>query len=287
MSFVTRIAPTPSGYLHRGNAYNFLLVWLLARTHNGTIVLRIDDLDKGRFRAHFLESIFYDLHWMGIDWDKGPTSIEDAQAFSQHRRLALYQQYLETVRSHPELFGCTCTRKMIAQASKDGQYPGTCRQMEAESGKVWRLWTAGKWGRVNNQKEPLSSSVVLCNRQGIPSYMFACVVDDWNHGVDVIVRGEDLYPASVTQSYLRQVMGIPKEPYHIHHSLLFDEAGRKLSKSTSSTSLSALREEGMTKQLLYQEFANWRGWKSTPTDTASLFDIFQQEDVLGSAPPFA
>ena len=286
MSFVTRIAPTPSGHLHRGNAYNFLLVWLLARTHDGTIVLRIDDLDKGRFRAHFLESIFYDLHWMGIDWDKGPTSIDDAQAFSQHRRMALYQEHLDAIRSNPDLFGCTCTRKMIAQASKDGRYPGTCRNMVAEAGKVWRLWTAGKFGAVNNQKESLSNSVVLCNRQGTPSYMFACVVDDWKHDVDVIVRGEDLYPASVTQSYLRKVMGIPKEPYHIHHPLLLDETGRKLSKSTKSVSLSALREEGMTKLLLFQEFAKWRGWKSIPIDTSSLLEIFQQEDILGAAPPF-
>ena len=282
MSFVTRIAPTPSGYLHKGNAYNFLLVWLLARRHNGTIVLRIDDLDKGRYRPHFLESIFYDLQWMGIDWDKGPTSMENAQKYSQHLRIELYKEYLDLIRSHPDLFGCTCTRKMIAQASKDGQYPGTCRQREVADEKVWRLWTKGQWGIVNNQKEPLSSSVVLCNRQGVPSYMFACVIDDYLHDIDVIVRGDDLYQSSVTQSYLRRIVGIQKEPYHIHHSLLIGEDGRKLSKSTSSISLSALREEGMTKKTLYQGFAKWRGWQSVPTDTESLMDIFQHEDVLGT-----
>ena len=282
MSFVTRIAPTPSGHLHRGNAYNFLLVWLVSRTHNGSIVLRIDDLDKGRYRPHFLESIFHDLQWMGIDWDKGPTSIDDAEEFSQHRRMDLYQKHLESLRSHPEIFGCSCTRKMIAQASTDGQYPGTCKGKEVSDGKVWRLWTKGEWGIVNNRKESLSSSVVLCNRQGIPSYMFACVIDDWLHDVDVIVRGNDLYQSSVTQSYLRSILGITREPFHIHHSLLVDKDGRKLSKSTSSLSLSALRDEGLTRVHLYRDFAKWRGWERVPTDIASLLDIFQNEDVFGA-----
>ena len=286
MSFVTRIAPTPSGYLHKGNAYNFLLVWLLARAHNGTIVLRIDDLDKGRYRPRFLESIFFDLAWMGIDWDIGPSSMEDAQKFGQYSRMDRYKDFLDKVRGHSQIFGCTCTRKMIARASPDGQYPGTCRGQKLEEGKVWRLWTKGAWGTVNEQKKQLSSSsVVLCNRQGIPSYMFACVIDDLMHEVDVIVRGADLYDASVTQSHLRRILGIQREPVHIHHPLLLDEKGNKLSKSTGSVSLSALREQGMTKTSLYQGFARWRGWKTNPTDPKSLLDIFRLEDALGVAPP--
>ena len=285
MKFVTRIAPTPSGYLHKGNAYNFLLVWLLSRVHNGSIVLRIDDLDKGRYRPRFLESIFFDLDWMGIDWDVGPTSMADAHRFGQYSRMELYEEALERVRSHRQLFGCTCTRKMIARASTDGHYPGTCRNQKVSVDKVWRLWTKEEWGFVNRKKEALSSSsVILRNRQGVPSYMFACVLDDWTHDVDVIVRGEDLYEASVTQSYLRRILDIPKEPYHIHHALLLDEEGRKLSKSTSSISLSALREQGMTIRELYLGFATWRGWKSVPTNTASLMDIFQNEDLLGTSP---
>ena len=282
MSFVTRIAPTPSGYLHRGNAYNFLLVWLLARTHSGKIVLRIDDLDKGRYRPRFLESIFFDLDWMGIDWDVGPSSMKDAHTFGQYGRMESYKDSLAQVRSNPLIFGCTCTRKIIRRASPNGQYPGTCRHREVSEDNIWRIWTKGEWAVLNSEKKFLeNSSVVLRNRKGIPSYMFACVVDDWIHEVDVIVRGEDLYEASVTQSYLRRILGIQKEPIHIHHPLLLDENGRKLSKSTKSVSLSALREDGMTKSLLYQGFAQWRGWKSIPTDTSSLLDIFQHEDALG------
>ena len=111
--------------------------------------------------------------------------------------------------------------------------------------------------------------------------MFACVVDDFLYDVDVVVRGEDLYQSSVIQSYLRRLLGISKEPSHIHHPLILDKKGKKLSKSTASVSLSALREGGMDKALLYSGFAQWRGWKSIPSDVRSLLDIFRHEDPLG------
>ena len=281
MSFVTRIAPTPSGYLHRGNAYNFLLTWLLARAHGGKIVLRIDDLDKGRTRSHYIESIFLDLAWMGIDWDFGPTSLLDVEAFSQYQRMQLYKDTLDSISSHVDVFGCTCTRKIVAQTSKDGQYPGTCRENTACDGKIWRLWTKNQQGCINGEYMKIdSSAVVLRNRLGLPSYMFACVVDDTHYDVDLIVRGSDLYASSIEQSYVREVLSIQKKPQHIHHSLILDKHGKKLSKSTKSLPLSALRADGMSIHQIYSDFAQWRGWKHKPQDMDSLLDLFQREDPL-------
>ena len=88
----TRIAPTPSGYLHPGNAWSFLLTWLLARRDGGSIHLRIDDMDTARFRPEYIEDIFASLEWLGLDWDTGPRSLTEIQStHSQHLRLERYR----------------------------------------------------------------------------------------------------------------------------------------------------------------------------------------------------
>ena len=96
----TRIAPTPSGLLHEGNGISFLLTYALARAYEGQILLRIDDLDAERMRLAYLDDIFRTLDWLGIEWDEGPSSVADFQQnWSQHHRLDLYQNALDTLKN--------------------------------------------------------------------------------------------------------------------------------------------------------------------------------------------
>lgn len=277
MTIVTRIAPTPSGYLHRGNAYNFLLIWLLTRTYGGKIWLRIDDLDLGRLRPRFVEGIFSDLSWMGIDWDFGPMVVDDVPVFSQHSRLDMYQNALETLRDHPDVFGCSCSRKMIKMTGST-TYPGTCCGQTVSENNIWRISMKGETVLNGEYMQLQDSYISLRSAQGVPSYHLACVVDDIFHGVNVIIRGSDLFSSSLSQSYLRTILGIVDQPYHLHHGLLLDEQGKKLSKSTGSLPISFMRESGEQVCSLYASFAKWRGWKHSPQSLEELMEGFREED---------
>jgi glutamyl-tRNA synthetase len=155
----TRIAPTPSGFLHAGNAWSFMLAWLCARSRGGFVALRIDDLDSDRLRPEYLEDIFASLAWLGLDWDAGPRDARDFQShFSQSHRLADYRAALETLRAdkvdedggrtegsvasgsiaqRPRIYPCACSREQVrrdsAAAGMPGIYAGICR----EAGLDW------------------------------------------------------------------------------------------------------------------------------------------------------
>jgi glutamyl-tRNA synthetase len=110
----TRIAPTPSGFLHAGNAVNFLITHELARAARGTLLLRIDDLDAERARPEYLDDIFRSLEWLGIDWDEGPTGPEDfLRNWSQRSRIERYSELLLGLRKGGHLYACECSRKAV------------------------------------------------------------------------------------------------------------------------------------------------------------------------------
>ncbi len=110
----TRLAPTPSGFLHVGNALNFLLTEALAKRAGGTILLRIDDLDAERVRPEYVQDIFDSLHWLDISWQEGPRNpAELADRWSQHLRLARYHTLLGQLRELGALYACDCTRQTV------------------------------------------------------------------------------------------------------------------------------------------------------------------------------
>ena len=120
----SRFAPTPSGYLHIGNGFNFVLTWLHARTRGGNILLRIDDLDKGRVRPEYVEDVFRTLDWLGLDWDEGPFGPSDLERkWSQHLRLDRYRSAIDELAFREIAFACALSRVQIIQS---GGYPGVC-----------------------------------------------------------------------------------------------------------------------------------------------------------------
>ena len=238
-----RIAPTPSGPIHLGNAYNFILTWWWARLKRGQLFLRIDDADYGRARQNHLEDIFASLEWLGIDIDQGPSdSVDFEQNFSQIKKRAYYFDQLK----YFPTFVCECSRSHIKHLSPSGAYPGTCYSKNL----AWRPGRAIRWrgDKHNTSLNDTLKDVVLWRKDDMPAYQLTSVIDDRDLDIDFIVRGEDLRPSEKIQTLLAQTLGWPF-PEVIYHPLLKDAKGRKLSKSSSSSndnSLKTWRENGQT-----------------------------------------
>ncbi|MEX1099989.1 MAG: glutamate--tRNA ligase family protein [Bacteriovoracaceae bacterium] len=254
---VSRLAPTPSGYLHLGNAYNFILTWWIVKSLNGKLYLRIDDADQARTRPEFLEDIFETLDWLGLDYDFGP---QDSRDFLKNYSQGLKTEtYFKTAMSAKGAFACECSRKQILAASADGIYKGVCapKKLAFQRGQCsLRLKTGGGPavkvdGRAIDVNQVMGD-FVLWRKDDIPSYQLTSVVDDKEMGTSLIVRGQDLLESSAAQIYLSEKLGWSHlgQCQFIHHPLLLDEKGEKYSKSQlqagpSNIHLKTMRQEGL------------------------------------------
>ncbi len=242
-----RIAPTPSGFLHLGNGVNFLLNWQEARkSPGGKLLLRIDDLDAERKRPEFVEDIFETLDWLGIDWDEGPKSAEDFEKnWSQQHRLSLYFNALQILREQDLLFGCRKSRADLAPFF--GKYPPEFRHQNLsldEPDVAWRIKTPTDF--------PLPDFVVR-RRDGVPAYQIASVCDDVFFKITKIIRGEDLLQSSLAQRFIAEKLGWDDflKIEILHHPLVKNEVGEKLSKSAGAGSLRAMRMAGESPQVVF------------------------------------
>ncbi|HKP97401.1 MAG TPA: glutamate--tRNA ligase family protein [Fibrobacteria bacterium] len=291
----TRIAPTPSGLVHAGNAWSFLLTWLLARSRGGSIHLRIDDLDAARLREEYVGDVFASLVWLGLDWDSGPRSVPEALGpFSQRARLDRYRAALQVLAAQetadgPLVYPCACSREKVKRdalaAGRPGIYPGTCRRaglaFDRSSAVPGREAGADSFPLRIRVPEDAAFSVagaepgavatlspgkdmgdfVIWQRDGEPAYQLASLVDDEEYGIDLVVRGRDLLPSTGAQAYLASRLGYPgfARARFLHHALLVDAPGGKLSKSEGADSLRALRERLPGPGPLLRRFADFLG----------------------------
>lgn len=268
----TRIAPTPSGYLHIGNAYSFLLTEEIVHRANGSLRLRIDDLDTPRVRWEYVEDIFESLAWLGIQLGEGPRDAgKQATDYSQQSRLPAYNELLERLAGTGLVFACECSRKDLQQHSEDGQYTGTCMEKNIPlntPGSAWRILTPpgsmiyfedGIKGHQTLALRKTQRHFIIRRRDGLPAYQVASLCDDMSYGINTIVRGEDLLTSTGAQLYLAQVLGLEsfRKTQFYHHPLLTDAAGEKLSKSAGSTSLRAVRELGVSGSSVRQGAEDW------------------------------
>jgi glutamyl-Q tRNA(Asp) synthetase len=260
---VTRFAPSPTGLLHLGHAY----AAITAHESGDDFLLRIEDIDKGRSRDKFIQSIFYDLKWLGLSWDE--------PSLRQSTRMGAYAEALAGLKAHGLVYPCFCTRAEIAteiarageaQHGPDGPiYPGTCRTLppadaraRVESGEnhALRLDIA----KASVQAGPLSfneqghrypvdpfrfGDIVIARKDMPTSYHLAVVVDDAFQNVSLVTRGEDLLSATHIQRLLQALLKLP-EPRYAHHPLVLDETGKKFSKRDGAVSLESLRLAGAT-----------------------------------------
>lgn len=260
-----RLAPSPTGVLHLGNARSFLLAWLDVRSRGGELLLRIEDLDGPRVRAGAEAEALYDLRWLGLDWDGEPVR--------QSERGFLYDAALARLAAEGLAYPCTCTRRdvdLAASAPHAGDegalYPGTCvgrwtdaAVAEAATGRApcWRFRApeAGDprgivvfedrvRGVVRYDAAAELGDFVIRKRDGEAAYQLAVVVDDAAQAVTEVVRGDDLLPSAARQLLLFRALGADA-PRYAHLPLVIGEDGRRLAKRHGDTSLRRFREEGV------------------------------------------
>lgn len=263
----TRFAPTPSGYLHLGNAFSFILTWLIARKNQGKILLRIDDLDNERSRPEYIQDIFESLLWLELDYDEGPQNVLDfAENYSQKLRLPRYQLALEKLQNSNLVYACVCSRKQIQKASFEGIYPNTCREASlslATSQSAWRIQVSDNQlitffdlqkGKTKIDLKKGMGDFIIKRKDDIPAYQLVSLVDDMDFGVNFIVRGLDLWTSSAAQVFLAEKIQLSDFQYvtFYHHPLLKNFEGIKLSKSAGDLSLQSLRNQGLKPLFMYQ-----------------------------------
>ena len=240
-----RLAPTPSGLLHLGNALNFTLNWLAAKavetdlsSSAAALLLRIDDLDTDRKRPAYEQDLFETLDWLKLDWD-GP-------AIYQSDRLSSYFEVLDRLRASDLLFACQKSRKDLEPFG--GGYPTEFREQNLSldaSDVAWRIKTPPGFALPD---------FVVRRRDGIPAYQVASFADDLNLGMTHIIRGADLVDSTAAQRYLATVLSEDKflKIKFLHHPLILGETGEKLSKSAGSAALSAWRQAHKGPEKVFQ-----------------------------------
>jgi len=287
----TRIAPTPSGYLHLGNVLSMLITTAIARQQNIPILLRIDDLDQLRAKKKYIEDIFTTLRFLEIPWDEGPANAKDFQKnWSQRIRLPQYMEHLNILQKKGMLFACDCSRKKVARSSRDLSYPGICLNKNLDFKEVEQNWRIKlPMGELADMKQldgkvissklpPALQYFVIKKKDGLPAYQLTSVIDDIHFGIDTIIRGKDLYGSTVAQLILSKKLGNNQfcKNSFFHHPLVMASQHLKLSKSAGSTSIYYLRQHGVSKEMIYQEIS---GLLSFPKPVSNFAEFVKAFDV--------
>ncbi|HEY7313797.1 MAG TPA: tRNA glutamyl-Q(34) synthetase GluQRS [Gemmataceae bacterium] len=297
---VGRLAPSPTGAQHVGNARTYLIAWLSARCRGGRVVLRIEDIESPRVKAGADRQACEDLSWLGLDWDEGP--------IVQTERLPLYRAALDRLQEGERVYPCTCTRGDVQRAASaphsehEGPvYPGTCagRDVRAaetlgEQSYCWRFrvpaqspaFVDGFRGPTHLDLRAVGGDFVVwkASRAGIaastPAYQLAVVVDDAAQSVTEVVRGDDLVSSTPRQLLLYEALGLTP-PAFVHVPLVIGPDGRRLAKRHGDTRLSSLRAVGVRPERLLGLLAWSCGWLSSiePITARQLVPFFRLETI--------
>jgi glutamyl-tRNA synthetase len=278
---ITRLAPSPTGAQHLGNARTYLITWLMARQAGGRVVLRIEDIDSPRVKPGAAEQALADLRWLGLDWDGDPVV--------QTERLPFYAAALSRLKARNLVYPCTCTRSDVEQAASaphpvgaEVVYPGTCshRSVADAAGLVGRPFA---WrfrvrdvpafddifrGPVSLSRKDIGGDFVVWKSQDTPAYQLAVVVDDAAAGITAVVRGDDLVSSTPRQLLLYRALELPP-PTFTHVPLVVGPDGRRLAKRHGDTRLSAMRSDGVRSEQVIGLLAWSCGWQSEPTPIAA------------------
>jgi len=300
VSVRVRIAPSPTGNLHIGTARTAVFNWLFARHHQGTFVLRIEDTDAARSRPEYTENIKSGLEWLGLNWDEGP--------FFQTKRLAKYQQAVQTLIDNGLAYPCYCTPEeldeMRATQKAKGQAPGydnRHRHLTTEEKQAFEtegrkpvirfkidsdrkiIWQDSIRDTVSWQGSDLGGDMVIARAgdedqpYGQALYNLAVVVDDIEMNISHVIRGEDHIANTAKQILLYEALS-GKIPIFAHSPLILNEEGRKLSKRDGVTSIDDFRKMGFLPQALVN-YMTLLGW-TFPGEPQEIFTLEEAAKVF-------
>jgi glutamyl-tRNA synthetase len=273
-----RLAPSPTGSLHVGNARTFLWAWLSARAQGGRVLLRIEDLDQPRVKPGVREKLVDDLRWLGFDWD-GDVEV-------QSDRCGHYARVYASLRDH--VYACACTRADVAAAQSapnegdaEPRYPGTCRDRAVANPVAWRLRVPpGAVAFDDVVAGPQSIDVaatvgdfVVAKSASWPAYQLAVVADDVAQGVTEVVRGDDLIPSTARQILIYRLLGAGL-PRYAHVPLVVGPDGKRLAKRHGDARIASLRDAGVTADRVIAALARWSNLPAlgTPRELVAHWD---------------
>lgn len=294
---VGRFAPSPTGRMHAGNIYAALSAWLVAKSQGGTIVLRIEDLDRDRSKAEYISAVQRDFELLGLTWDHGP--------FFQHDRDEAYLEAFSALERRGLVYPCFCTRADLHAASAPHRgekfvYPGTCRGLTAEQIAVKSVRRApAQRLRVPDDTYSFEDMVQGRYKQNLAhdcgdflirrsdqafAYQLAVVVDDAAQGVTSIVRGVDLLCSTPQQLYLQELLGLD-HPRYAHIPLLVAEKNRRLSKRDHDAGIEELLARFKTPEAIIGHIAGICGLAptcdpATPEQLLATFDVARLPELF-------
>lgn len=285
----TRFAPSPTGYLHLGNARTVIFSYLFARHHGGGFILRIEDTDRERSRKEYEEMLLKDLEWLGIEWD---------EFYRQSERFHIYREYVEKLLESGHAYPCFCTPEELEREREEAQrkgiayrYSGKCRALSREEAEAFKR--EGKPFTVRFRvpdgetvvfedliKGHIAINVddfgdfVIVRSDGSPTYNFVVVIDDALMGVTHVVRGEDHIPNTPKQILIYRALGF-EVPKFAHLPVILGEDRSKLSKRHGAVSVKNYREEGFLPEALFN-YLCLLGWSPPNSDR----EIFSKEELI-------
>lgn len=279
-----RFAPSPTGYIHVGNARTAVFNWFFARRNNGVFVLRIEDTDVERSAKELEELLIKDLRWLGIDWDEGPDIGGDYGPYRQSERLEIYKKHAYELIEKDKAYFCFCSaeelereRERILSEGGIPKYSGKCRNLNIEESidRVKKGEKAAIRFKVPRDKEIVFNDLirgelkfstnfiedfVLLRSNGFPSYNFACVIDDRYMKITHVIRGEDHISNTPKQILVYKAMGW-EFPFFAHLPMVLGSDGTRLSKRHGATSLDQFRMSGYLPEAL-MNYLSLLGWSS-------------------------
>ena len=285
---VGRFAPTPSGRMHLGNVFAALIAWLSVRSRDGSLVLRMEDLDTQRTSAEFAQTLREDLKWLGLTWD--------VETPPQSQRSTVYDRYFEKLMDLGLLYPCYCTRSQLHNVNaphlSDGTYvyPGTCRDLQTPpAGRLpaWRVKVPDREYRLTDMSRGCyrqnllheCGDFVVRRADGVYVYQLAVTVDDGEAGVTEVVRGMDLLGSAPRQMYLQELLGF-RHPAYGHVPMLMAPDGRRLSKRDKDLDLGYLRSHISAEHLIGTlAFASGLIEKPQDISAAELAAVFSWENL--------
>lgn len=293
----TRFAPSPTGFLHVGGARTALYSWLHAQANQGEFVLRIEDTDLERSTQEACDAILDGMKWLGLDWDQGP--------FYQTKRFDRYNEIIAQLLEQGKAYKCYCSRERI-EALRDEQaakgerqkYDGCCRDLPArdtdepfvirfknptEGSVVFQDHVRGQVEFSNEELDDL----IIARTEGTPTYNFCVVVDDWDMGINCVVRGEDHLNNTPRQINILKALDAPI-PEYAHVSMILGDDGAKLSKRHGAVSVMQYRDDGYLPEALLNYLVRL-GWSHGDQEVFSIEEmkqLFKLDDINKAASAF-
>ncbi|MBV7314866.1 glutamate--tRNA ligase [Shewanella sp. NIFS-20-20] len=297
MTTKTRFAPSPTGFLHVGGARTALYSWLHARANHGEFVLRIEDTDIERSTQEACDAILEGMEWLGLTWDEGP--------FYQTKRFDRYNEIIAKMLADGTAYKCYCSKERLEvmreeQAAKGERqrYDGCCRDLAPRgsdepfvvrfrnplTGSV--IFDDHVRGRIEISNEELDD-LIIARTDGVPTYNFCVVVDDWDMGITCVVRGEDHINNTPKQINILKALGAPI-PEYAHVAMILGDDGAKLSKRHGAISVMQYRDDGFLPEALLNYLVRL-GWSHGDQEVFSIdemIEFFKLDDINKAASAF-